>query len=280
MRIVFTVFLWGVVTIAQAQKLRATLFAGLTGYNGDLRGRATDVRGMKPAIGLGLNYELTEKLMLRTGLTTGKFTARDKWNVYNPSLVDRNLDVTTRVTEFHLAAEYQLFTLYERDWTPYIFGGGALFHFNPYTKDAAGNKVLLQPLGTEGQGLAAYPNRKKYNRTQLSIPFGAGVKFVLTDKIQVGAELGIRKLFTDYLDDVSSSYADETLLRAGNGNQAADLAFRGDEIKSLSYPGEGSIRGNPKNKDWYAFAGFTVSYRMGKGGLFKKNKYGCPPVGL
>jgi hypothetical protein len=281
MRIVCTILVLSMsVTTAIAQKWRANLFAGLTGYNGDLRGRATDMRGMKPAIGLGLQYELTEKINLRAGITAGKFTARDRWNVYNQSLVDRNLDVTTPITEFHVAGEYLFKNLYDRDWTPYVFGGVALFRFNPYTKDASGNKIYLQPLGTEGQGLAAYPDRKKYKRTQFSIPFGGGFKFVLSERIQLGAELGFRKTFTDYLDDVSSGYADETILRAGNGNLAADLAFRGDELKGLAYPAESAIRGNPKLKDLYAFGGFTVSYQLGKNGrgLFQKNKYGCPKV--
>ncbi len=56
----------------------------------------------------------------------------------------------------------------------YVFGGVALFHFDPYVMDS-GEKVFLKPLSTEGQGLAEYPDRKAYSLTQFTLPFGAGV---------------------------------------------------------------------------------------------------------
>jgi len=71
--------------------------------------------------------------------------------------------------------------------------------------------------------------RKKYGLTQLSIPFGGGVKMALSDDINLRLEVGLRKLFTDYLDDVSTTYADEDELRANNGQLAVDYAFRGDD---------------------------------------------------
>jgi hypothetical protein len=59
-------------------------------------------------------------------------------------------------------------------------------------------------LSTEGQGI--YPDKKPYSLWQPTIPFGGGVKFAITENLRIGFEIGLRKLFTDYLDDVSTSY--------------------------------------------------------------------------
>ena len=71
-------------------------------------------------------------------------------------------------------------------------------------------------------------------------------------------EYGIRKTFTDYLDDVHSSrYIDSDQLGAINGPLAATLSNR-----SLDGSRFGT-RGNPSTKDWYAFFGAMLSFRLG-----------------
>jgi opacity protein-like surface antigen len=167
----------------------------------------------------------------------------------------------------------------KKSLTPFVFAGIAGFHFNPSTLDSNGNRVYLQPLGTEGQGF--YQGRQKYSLTSFAIPFGGGLKFSLSENIRVRAEIGIRKTMTDYLDDVSATYADEQQLLLYNGEQAVDLAFRGDETKGgLTYPVANSERGSPKHDDWYYFAGLGISFRLSPkfstAGGSGKNKTGCP----
>ena len=140
---------------------------------------------------------------------------------------------------------------------------------------------MLKPLSTEGQGLVAYPNRDPYSLTQFAIPFGAGIKFAINESISLAWEIGLRKTFTDYLDDLSTSYVDEATLLAERGPLAADLAFRGDELKNTpgSYPADGTVRGGPDFKDWYYFSGITASYNLPFGNSHRDNKKGsteCP----
>ena len=142
-------------------------------------------------------------------------------------------------------------------------------------------KIFLNPLSTEGQGLAGYPDRKPYNLTQLAIPFGGGIKLAVTDQLRIGFEGGLRKLFTDYLDDVSTNYIDENDLLIGKGQLAVDISYRGDEVAggSLIYPVKGYQRGSPKRKDIYYFAGIHLTYKLGGGGgglTGSKNRTGCP----
>jgi hypothetical protein len=185
------------------------------------------------------------------------------------------------VYEAQLAAEYHLLEMEERGFSPYVFAGVAAYHYNPYAYDSIGNKVFLRSLGTEGQGLSAYPEKKLYKNNQFAIPFGAGVKLALSDRLQIGIEVGLRKLFTDYLDDVSGTYADSSILAAARGFQAAAFAFRGQELDAnIPYPAAGSIRGNPENKDWYFTTGIRFGYQLGgnnhQSGRRRGSKIGCP----
>lgn len=263
------------VGFAQAQRIRLTTFAGISNYQGDLQDKKFTFQQAHFAAGIGLSYEITEQLYLTGNIKIGKLSGDDKKETKN---INRNLNFSSPLSEFHLGVEYDLINLNERPLTPYLFTGIAVYSFNPYTFDSSGRKTYLQALGTEGQGF--YNGRTKYNLTQISIPFGGGIKLAVNENVRIGFEIGFRKLFTDYIDDVSTSYADEALLIANNGQIAANLAFRGSELKTgLSYPAAGARRGNAGSKDWYYFSGVSVSFRLGatennrSGGL---GRTGCP----
>jgi len=264
--------------ICTAQDLHLNLFAGIANYQGDLQGKRFTLNQSQPAFGLGASYDLSNKFIARAGLMYGKVGGNDQKNTNAKGIEFRNLSFKSTITEFHLGVEYNLFDLSYRDITPYAFVGAAVYHFNPYTRDAAGNKVFLRPLSTEGQGLSQYPERKSYNLTQFAVPFGLGVKVYMSEKLQLGLELGLRKLFTDYLDDVSTSYVDSATLYAARGPKAVELAYRGGEVSGgPAYPADGAQRGNSKYKDWYYFSGLRVIYTINTGKNKKdKNGIGCP----
>ncbi len=274
--ICLSIFLAVIVT-ASAQKFHINTFVGLSNYQGDLQDKRFTFSQSHLAVGAGLSYELTEKFLLNGGITVGKVSASDKNNSRNTS---RNLDFTSNITEGHLTAEYYFRNLNEYSVSPYVFAGLAMYNFSPYTKDSLGNKYYLKPLSTEGEGFIA--NRNYYKINQFAIPFGGGVKFALNDNVRLGVEVGMRKLFTDYLDDISTTYVGRDLLLQNRGPKAVELAFRGGELKSTaSYPAAGAQRGGAKIKDWYYFTGLTASFRLGGGGNggFKnggRSKTGCP----
>ncbi len=262
-----------------SQNLHVDLFGGIATYQGDLQNKRFSLEQSKPSVGLGLSYDLSSKFSIRSGFTYGVVEGDDKKNTSAKGNDARNLNFKTAISELHVGLEYNFFNIEGTSLTPYVFVGLAVFHFNPYTKDTAGNKVYLHPLSTEGEGLAAYPDRKEYKLTQLSIPFGGGLKFKLSESLCVGLELGIRKLFTDYLDDVSTTYVDKTILFNAKGAKAVELAYRGNEIApGTSYPANNTQRGNPKRKDLYYFSGIRISKLLtaNGGGGRKNNKTGCP----
>ena len=185
--------------------------------------------------------------------------------------------------DIELGAQYNILSLNNSWWTPYIFAGVGLYHFNPFTKTTDGAKTYLQPLSTEGQGIE--PGKKEYKLTQFNIPLGVGATYAVSEDIRVGLELGYRKLFTDYLDDVSTTYADQGALLAAKGQTAVDLAYRGNEVGSGGYPAAKTPRGGSNVKDGYYYMALTVTVRSfidqykriaGLPAYNRDKKVGCP----
>lgn len=264
------------------QNLHVNFFAGIANYKGDLQynpkgGKQISFKQPHFAAGIGLEYELSAKLYARFGATFGKIGADDK---KQPGQDQRNLNFTSSIFDVMLGAEYYIIDPYEHLVIPYVFAGVAYFHFNPYTFDATRTKVFLQPLSTEGQGFVT--GREPYSLSQFSLPFGGGVKLSISENVRVGAEISLRKTFTDYLDDVSTTYADQNILLANKGPQSVDLAYRGEEVGAGPYPAAGTPRGTLEAKDWYYFTGVTLSFRLGAGGGGggggRRSKTGCPAI--
>ena len=255
------------------------VFGGLSNYQGDLVDKV--YQSSKGAFGLRVGYGLTNRITLRAGLTFAKVAGYDAKSE-QADLRARNLSFESPITEFALTGEFHTFDMDVKRWSPYVFAGLAIYHYNPYTKDLAGNKVFLRRLSTEGQGLPGY-EAKEYALTQLALPFGGGIKYDVSDNIRVGLEVGLRKLFTDYLDDVSTNYADPNDLLQYKGQQAVDLSYRGDELPNgnPAYPAKGETRGSSKYKDYYYFSGLHISFRLPEGDGFgggRKKGFGCPTV--
>jgi opacity protein-like surface antigen len=271
-------------TAVTAQRFHVGIFGGLSAYNGDLTEKIFPKKVTNGAIGISANYELSDHLMLRGQYTYTVVGGADRYS-NNPELVSRNLAFESRISEFSLVGEYYLMNLYDHRFTPYLFGGLAVYHFNPYTYTTSNQRVYLKPLGTEGQGIAGYP--RPYALTQMAIPFGAGVKYAITENLHLGLEVSLRKLFDDYLDDVSTTYADPADLFNAHGQQSVDLSYRGDELEegTATYPVKGTQRGGAEHNDTYYFTGLHLTYRLGNGknksgfssnGRLRKNRNGCP----
>ena len=273
------VFLFLLPFCAKAQ-WHANVFGGFSNYSGDLQNKFFTIDESYAAFGLAAQYDLTGHLSLVSGVNIGHVGAADRYN--KPALQARNLSFQSNIDEWNLIGEYNFFDLTERRFTPYVFAGLAIFHFNPYAYDSLNQKVYLKPLSTEGEGLAQYPDRKPYNLTQAAIPFGGGIKLRVSEHVAIAYEISLRKLFTDYLDDVSSTYVSQSILLSARGPEAVEMAYRGNEVKNgnQTYPAAGVQRGDPKSKDWYYFSGIRVSIAIdNRAGTAErvKSSLSCPP---
>lgn len=284
LRPVLLLFLFPIGALGQ-RSVNLQLFGGFSNYNGDLQEKRFTLNQSHAAVGAGLSCQLNDRVSLRTGFVYGRVSGDDRYSL-RPLLRERNLSFSSSVTEGSLVADFSL--LQDARLMPYLFAGLAGYYFNPYATDSLGRKVFLKPLGTEGQGLAAYPKRQPYHLFQMAVPFGTGIRFRITENAWLGYEIGLRKLFTDWLDDVSTTYADENELLVHRGPQAVSMAFRADERKDRErpYPPAGSTRGGAAAKDWYYFSGLTLSVGISDRKLFQQSSVGsgrrgstaCPRV--
>ncbi len=145
-------------------------------------------------------------------------------------------------------------------WTPYVYTGVSIFNFNPKAENQFGEFVDLQELGTEGQGTTLFPDRDKYSMIQYAIAMGGGFKIAVNPSFNIILEYGVRKTFTDYLDDVSTTYPGELL------DMTNEAIYMSDPSNSHNL---GEERGDPDKKDWYSFAGITLSFKL------NNNTKGC-----
>ncbi|MFI5131307.1 MAG: DUF6089 family protein [Chitinophagales bacterium] len=244
--------------LCSAQNFYVSGRVGLSNYQGDLKAKSVSFAQSRFLFSLGARYDLSDHLTARTFFSLTSLNADDKKGTTN--MQQRNLNFKSKIFDWELAGQYNLFSFYDKWWTPYVFAGVGLFHFNPYTHDTSGTKTFLKPLSTEGQGFMA--GTKNYKLWQFSIPFGIGAEYSLDEDTRVGIEFGYRKTFTDFLDDVSTNYVDEAALLAARGQTAVDLAWRGDEKNGGPYPAAGVSRGNLKAKDSYYYVVFTISRRL------------------
>lgn len=237
------------------------LYGGGMNYIGDLNNQSA-LTLPRPAFGGGIRYRIDNRWALRGEVSFGSVACEEDYNEL------RNLSFKSNILEVGAMAEFN-FAPYgpgatERLWTPYIFGGLAVFHYNPMAKYTIGSGeehwAELQPLHTEGQGSVDYPDRHPYTLTQLCFPFGVGVKCRLGKAFSLAVEYGFRMTWTDYLDDVSTTYVGADVLTASveDGTLAALLADRSGEVAEGYVNAPGVKRGDDSLDDWYSYIHVTI----------------------
>lgn len=208
----------------------------------------------KPAFGVNARFNVDDRWSVKLGGYRGTLSGDDAIRKTNEL---RNLRFTTTLTEFSAVAELNYMEYFigssNHYFTPYLYAGPALFHFNPKA-EYMGNMISLHDVGTEGQTIG---QGKKYNLFGFAAVFGFGVKYSIGSRLGFTLDWGMRKAFTDFLDDVSGKYADFS--------QSAGLVT--DATLVLSDPSARKHepfvqRGNPENNDWYSIAGLTIIYRF------------------
>ncbi len=269
------------------QRYEFSIGAGVTNFLGELGGanqigthyfRDLEFSQTRLAAALGLRYKLSNYFAVNTHLTYGRVSGDDKLTT-EKFRHTRNINFFSDIYEWSLNFEgafqqeqighrYRLkkvkglkgYELYS-----YLFAGLGVFYFNPKA-EFQGQTYNLRDYNTEGQGYV--PTRKKYSTIQLCIPLGIGFKYTIDRQWGLGLEFGIRKTFTDYIDDVSTTYIDLSQYQSGEqydvGQFLANPSDRSDaEAGRITSPGQ--QRGDPRYKDSYMFAIFSLNYKIKTG---------------
>lgn len=251
--------------------------AGGAHYFGDLNNRAAFNRP-KPAFGVFYRKQFSNYISARI---SGHFAQLGYSDTYSKNDYQRlrNLSFNTNIYELAIQGDFNFFKFTPSDpahsFTPYVTLGIGVFNFDPYAY-YNDRKIFLRPLGTEGQNLPS-TGRKPYSTTAMCVPFGAGIKYNLTEKINISFEVAHRFTFTDYIDDVSTTYVDPSLFPSGPpdalGNPTRSdvqlLADRSYEVNNgHNFFTAGQQRGFAKQKDQYIIAEVGVSFNI--------SAYHCP----
>lgn len=286
-------------------------------YFGDLAPKSnfasTDISFTRPGFGATLSRKYGPRFTMRASFTYGRLTG-DDFKSADPLGEEarfryvRNLHFRNDIKELAVTAVFDLFqnerTYLRRPvFTPYAFAGIAILHHNPkarvsddFSGPEAGKWIELEPLGTEGQHIEG-SGVDTYNKFQIAIPAGIGVRYKLTQNFDLAFEIGYRHLFFDYIDDVSGNYLDLNRFDSELSRVMADrsmepaaaisnedrnfeaigttaslfnynsplgsdyLAFRGYGHENSN--GTPNIRGNSNDNDIYIITSIQLTYVFG-----------------
>jgi len=230
---------------------------------------------------VGYKYSLYKKLHLRANFTYGTLAGNDDLTD-EPFRHNRNLHFRSRIFEVAAMLEYELPInlrkghIYDikgvQGWTNggssiYAFIGIGGFHFNPQA-EFDGQWVDLKPLRTEGQGLPG--GADEYRKVGLVVPIGLSISKRVAKRLALSLEVTYRYTFTDYIDDVSTSYYNpyELQLYVDEGyeelasylsNPALGVA-QGGLYPRVTAPGQ--QRGDETDNDGYMFVFLKAQYLL------------------
>lgn len=232
---------------------------GGTSYIGDLNPFAP-YKNVHLAGGLVYRYNIHSRLSFRMNFLYGKLSGDDATSSILTHK-QRNLNFQTSIYELGAGLEFNYFPFqlgHDRyKGTMYVLAELAVFRMNPTTV-YNGTEIELRSIGTEGQG-TPLNSKKIYGLTQISIPIGIGAKVSIGNRAGLSLEIGLRKTFTDYIDDVgSSSYVDPLELAVVSSPTTVALSNRSGE--------QYGNRGDSSNKDWYIFGGAMLTISLGQPG--------------
>ncbi len=245
----------------QAQQFKPNteigILLGASYYQGDLN--TVHFNQSSPAAGLVIRKNIDKRFVYKAEIMYLNLRS-DERDSDDTIAASRGLHFRSPVYELSGQVEFN-FLPYDPGnplytWTPFVYGGVSIFNFNPQAENAAtnGEWVDLQEMGTEGQGSTTFPDRQKYSLIQFSAALGGGVKIAVSNSFNIIFEYSTRKTFTDYLDDVSTTYP------------GGDLTDMTPVAISMSDPLGTHLkddqRGNSDKNDWYSFAGITLSFKL------------------
>lgn len=264
-------------------KLDVGGYLGLANYLGEIGGKEQTERPFiwdmklnqtRWSMGGFARYKINNLISAHVSLNYIRIQCADNLST-NRGRRGRNLSFRNDILDFAARGEIYIYNIpdvggtgrYRLDFKSYAFVGvGAFLHGPKALYNGSWEK--LRPLRTEAQA-------KEYSKVGVCIPVGLGFYFTQKRKYRWGFEVSWRLTFTDYLDDISTVYADPSDL---SSQMAIDLANRHDEVDgnpdvpSSAFYEPGQKRGDSGDNDTYFYMGFSYSYVFrGRNSFYSQN---------
>ena len=224
----------GTTQMAKAQQHEIGLGLGAGTYTGDiLRIIDPNQLGIQGTLFGRRNFD--NAWSLRAGFTVSRLNGADSISPIDGVAMTRNAFFKGTMAEISATMEFHFLDYMSHRSTT---------RFSPFGFFGLGYGLFYG----QGQSYQADPFPGNYSVGTVIVPFGAGIKYKLKDRVLLSFEGGAKATFSDNLDKIG----DETLYLPryrtdpGTGNQVLDPA-------SINF-------GNQSDRDWYYFLGFTISY--------------------
>ena len=205
------IFSFGQDAISQSKEFGGGLAS--FNYTGDLI-RTYDVTNQTIAGNLFYVRNFKDGWSAKLNLAAGRIKGSDQ-NPIDPQAQVRNASFRDFLTEISGQANYEFLDFRSEralvDFTPYLSVGAGFLLMNRAEKNAT------------------------YSDIQLMIPFGGGIKYSVSPLWTIHFEFSARKLFYDYLDNISQQEITD--------KRNSDFQF-----------------GDWNDNDWYYFTGLSLSY--------------------
>lgn len=210
-------------------------WGGTSTYLGDLK-NVTPFQTFKPNFGAYFRYNFNARVGLRAMFLTGGFAADGiiegvPW-AFEKNVQDLSLQVEINYLKYLMGVK-------KTPFTPYILGGFGVMYF-PYALDPALIGAFNPDHNKGGVVL-------EESVIAPAIPFGFGVKTHIGERLGIGVEYLMRKIFSDKLDNLDDPLA--IIDRDGDIITYTDLLH---------------------NNDWSGYLGIHLTYRIYMG------KKACP----
>jgi opacity protein-like surface antigen len=243
-------------------------WVGASNYFGDLN-TTYSLKRAGLAGGVITRFNFNDRLCVKLSGNYGSVSADDK-NSQNIFEQRRNLNFKSILIDGAAQFEFNFlpYNYFDRSqwFSPYLFAGFNVFNFNPKAQ-LDGKWYNLRTLGTEGQFKG-----EEYYTTQMGLVYGGGLKIAISETWAINIEISARKLFSDYLDDVSKTYPNMNDLKKARSIiavQLSDPSIADSEGRKIGQFGR--QRGDKKDNDMYTFLGLGLVYYFGD--------LKCPPIG-
>ena len=244
----------------------ASFGTGLGTYFGDLKDPG-DYIDTKLNLEFGLEYKFASRFGAKAMLTLFRLEGNDDESKdLESGRIQRNLWFRSDNMELTVLGTVQLYEdkqryYQRRNFNIYGFAGFGILWYSPRaTIPETGWDGSPLPDAGKWTALRQYKTEQAdYGAFSFVIPVGLGIRYKINPWFNIALDGGYRFTFTDYLDDVSSTYPG--ISSFSDDPVAAALSDRRHELDLNARP-EGSIRGNPDKNDGYFLWNVKVEYYL------------------
>ena len=203
------------------------VFAGAGTYFGDMT-KINLSKSIHPAFGAFMRYNFNPRYALRFNVIDGTIGAKGEFDsqVWMNNQLDNSWEFKKNVLDISLQFEFNFFKYIvgdkETPYSTYVFAGVGMQTY----------QYAYQSIITQSDGSEITP----------TIPFGLGFKFNVSKRIGLGIEAGLRKTFSDKLDNLDDPLSYTTK--------------NGDQVTTINYTDQ------YHNNDWTSYVGIHLVYKL------------------